>query len=166
MKKLLGILVISLFVSTQVLSKEIIIECSGAYSDGVKYKNSFIIDDRKKTWRMPRQIEPWDVFIINDKVIGRLTYFTKGHEVCFSNNRCSIGHHRLNRYTGEYLSIFADVKKSELLKFHKDTGMFESDEKFFKRAGLFIVGQIIADPGAKKDSIWEESQCKAGDKKF
>ena len=37
--------------------------------------------------------------------------------------------------TGEYLSIFADVKKSELLKFHKDTGMFESDEKFFKRAG-------------------------------
>ena len=166
MKKLLSILVLVLFFSGNAYAKKIIIECFGTYSDGAKFKKNFIIDDKKKTWKMPTQIKPWEVFIINDKIVGRLDRFKKSSPACMSNNRCGIGYHRLNRYTGEYLSLFADIKKSELMKFHEDTGMFESDEKFFNRAGLLIFGQVASDSGAKESSILEESQCKAGEKKF
>ena len=167
MKKLFStILVICLLLSGNAYAKKIIIECFGTYSDGAKFKNNFIIDDKKKTWKMPTQIKPWEVFIINDKIVGRLNRFKKDSPVCMSNNRCGIGYHRLNRYTGEYISLFADIKKSELMKFHDDTGMFESDEKFFNRAGLLIFGQVASDPVAKESSILEESQCKAGEKKF
>ena len=167
MKKLFStILVICLLLSGNAYAKKIIIECFGTYSDGAKFKKNFIIDDKKKTWKMPTQIKPWEVFIINDKIVGRLDGFKKKHPLCMSNNRCGIGYHRLNRYTGEYISLFADIKKSELMKFHEDTGMFESDEKFFNRAGLLIFGQVASDPRAKELSILEESQCKAGEKKF
>jgi len=166
LKKLLGIVVLGLLLSGNAYPKEIIIECFGTYSDGAKYKNNFIINDKKKTWKTPTQNKPWKVFIINDKIIGRLDGFKKVSPVCMSNNRCGIGYHRLNRYTGEYLSLFADIKKPELIKFHKDTGLFENDEKFFKRAGLLIFGQVASDSGAKESSILEKSQCKAGEKKF
>ena len=36
------------------------------------------------------------------------------------------------------------------MKFHEDTGMFESDEKFFNRAGLLIFGQVASDPRSKR----------------
>ena len=171
MKKLLSIIVLGLLLSGNTYAKKIIIECFGTYNDktdfyGEKFKNNFIIDDKKKTWKMPTQIKPWQVFIINDKIVGRLDRFKKDSPLCMSNNRCGIGYHRLNRYTGEYISLFADIKKSELMKFHDDTGMFESDEKFFNRAGLLIFGQVASDPVAKESSILEESQCKAGEKKF
>ena len=167
MKKLLGIVVLGLLLSGNAYSKEIFINCFGIIeSTKEKFNSNYIIDTTRGTWKMPRQTEPWDIFIINDSIIGRLEYFDKNYTMCFRDKYCLVGQSRLNRQTGEYVTLTTYVKQSELLKFHKDSKMFEGNDKFFNRAGAFINSQIIADKVSKAKLTYQKSNCEASKKKF
>tara|TARA_B100001778_G_C18354616_1_gene523586 strand:+ start:251 stop:727 length:477 start_codon:yes stop_codon:yes gene_type:complete len=125
MKKLLGIVVLGLLLSTTAISEEILIKCF--YDDG---NINYIVDTKKKTWMTTSQTKPRKAYI-DDKIFLRTwAYSSKKKEMhtdCIGGE-CTIGYEELDRTTGKYSRLIIETTKAKVKEFNDNNSFKNIDE--------------------------------------
>ena len=164
MKKLLGILVLSLLLNGCGDSAEkIVLDCKGIHKtvDGIAGDNDFdrtiIIDLNKKTWKNPGTKK--EKLVIQDSFFGK--YYISGHVVGVSNPGIGVMVHKLNRYNGELDVISTDLPVSvgkKMQKMNKSKSNLETFNKLYTLA--------LQEYMKSKDGWWSTSKCTKSKKAF
>ena len=107
MKKLLGIVVLVLFLtSNTAFTKELLLECTGKY-DGQNLTDYFSINTSKKTWGNTKanKSKHNKVYIDNERFLRLydMKYDKAWKCDMMASGMCSVGYGEINRSTGELI---------------------------------------------------------------
>ena len=152
MKKLLGILVLGLLISSNAYAQILKLKCTYKSFDE-KFEPSFKVGDEI--------IENWDlnVFLVNDDYI-------RHYDVLKIGDTHYVHYQEINRYSGEKIFKSAEVPEEDYKKVSKVPKIAVTEEAFYKIVALtnkwFIKNKI------SKDLIWIEhkSHCEKAKKQF
>ena len=113
MKKILGILIINIFISSSALTEEVVLNCKNNFfyfddkgNDPSEFTETLIIDTKKKTFKHSKAKED-EILIIKDREFG--SYWISNYTIGSNNRGYSAGVEYINRYDGERTSIKSKI---------------------------------------------------------
>ncbi len=167
MKKLLGIVVLGLFLtSNTAFTKELLLECTGKY-DGQNLTDYFSINTSKKTWGNTKanKSKHNKVYIDNERFLRLydMKYDKAWKCDMMASGMCSVGYGEINRSTGEYTSAIFEMPRSVIFKeWYDKKPLYESDKKFHMRA----LDYLTSIKRAQYLDQYYKAKCKKTSKKF